>query len=148
MAYIYELLPHTADIKMRIAAATQAELFERALVSMFSFMQPKTPLCTLQSNGIYVCTQLSCARAVIVDASEVSLLLVDFLSHALALSEIYHEAYLGLTCEWCDTTQMSGVLKGVPVEGFEGVAIKAVTYNELQVYQDGAGWHAEIVFDI
>lgn len=148
MKAMYELLPHTADIKMRIYASDYQQLFKNALISMFSYMRPKSHACLMQQDETYSCTQLPSERSVELQSPDAALLLIDFLAYALALSEIYHEAYFDVVITECTQTYIKGKMRGVPVEGFEGVAIKAVTYNELVLTGNDAQWQAEIVFDI
>lgn len=144
----FELLPHTADIKMRVRGATQAELFRQALNGMFQSIGPQIPGCT-QKEGRVVCAQLPIKREVTVQSPDFAALLIDFLSDALYLSDVHNEAYLDAEIHEITQTRVHATLQGVAITGFADVEIKAVTYHDLVVKQEPDGtWQAEIVFDI
>ena len=142
----FELLPHTADIKLRVFGKDVSDLFRNALVGMFQCMRPDAENCRLV-EGRTVCDVLPIERKVIIENSDMELLLVDYLSEALYLSDVYNEAYLDADIKIVDRV-MHAALKGVSVTRFEGVEIKAVTYHELDVQQTANGWQADVIFDI
>lgn len=139
-------IPHTADLKIRVFGTTLAELFSNALIGMFQSIEPKTSMCSTQS-GRLVCTTLNAEHEVMVSSSDKEALLVDFLSQALYLSDVHNEAYFDVTIEQVSDTDLTAVLKGVPVTGF-AVEIKAVTYHGLVIEHKDGMWQADIIFDI
>jgi SHS2 domain-containing protein len=143
----FELLSHTADIKIRAYGATKKALFCNALIGMFQAVGPRSPACAVENNRL-VCTQLPKKHDVFVQSTDEQSLLVDFLSQALSLSDIYNEAYLAVDVQVLEDAYIQATVYGVAVTGFEVVEIKAVTYHDLIIaYKDGM-WYAEIVFDI
>ncbi|HML19758.1 MAG TPA: archease [Candidatus Dependentiae bacterium] len=143
----FELLPHTADIKLRAYGASLEELFKHALQGMFQSISPQSEYC-VEKQGRLVCKELTRQHEVEVRSADQELLLVDFLSEALYLSDIHNEAYFGLDIHILTHEYVKATVKGVPITGFEVVEIKAVTYNDLKVeYKDGI-WQADVVFDI
>lgn len=147
MAKDFELLPHTADIKLRIYGKTLKELFRNALNGMFQSIGPHAPGCIKKEDRL-VCESLPIKREVKVIAPDIELLLVDFLSEALYLSDAYDEAYLDADIHELDEKQIKGTLHGISITGFDVVEIKAVTYHNLVVHEVDGGWQAEVVFDI
>ncbi len=144
----FELLSHTADIKIRVFGATRAELFCHALIGMFQSIGPQVPGCT-HKEGRLVCEHLPISHDITVQAPDFAALLINFLSEALYLSDVHNEAYLDVVIHEITETQVCATLAGVKITGFAGVEIKAVTYHELVVKQEKDGtWCAEIVFDI
>lgn len=143
----FELLAHTADIKIRVYGADRAQLFRHALMGMFQSVRPQASGCTLE-NGLLVCPQLPVSREVRVQAPDCEALLVDFLSEALYLSDVHNEAYLDAVIYEITQTAVHALLKGVAITGFEVTEIKAVTYHDLVVKECSDGWQADIVFDI
>lgn len=143
----FELLPHTADIKIRVYGKTMQEFFRNAVVGMFQSIGPKADGCTEQ-NGRLVCPALPIKREIFVHADDLDSLLVDFLSDAWYLSDTHNEAYLDVTINYVDHKEINAVLHGVKVQGFDVVEIKAVTYHDLDVRQVDGLWQADIVFDI
>ncbi len=144
----FEQLPHTADIKIRVYGTTKKDLFRNALIGMFQSIHPIIPGATYQ-NGRVVCKELPSEHVVEVLSPDQEALLVDFLSEALYLSDVNNEAYLDVTIDNLDEKNIKAVLHGVPVERFDVVEIKAVTYHDLHMKQlDDGTWSVDIVFDI
>jgi SHS2 domain-containing protein len=86
MAKDFESLPHTADIKIRVFGTTLKELFRNALVGMFQTIEPRVQGCEIK-QGRLICGHLPAKRSIEVSASQQDLLLTDFLSEALYLSD-------------------------------------------------------------
>ena len=146
MNKLFEQLPHTADIKIRVHGQTVEELFCNALIGMFQSIEPKTKDCTLE-HGLLVCDNLPEHHTINVSAGDQELLLVDFLSEALALSDIYNQAYLDAEIHELSDTSIHATIHGINIDGF-AIEIKAVTYHDLVVRKVHDAWIAEIVFDI
>ncbi|MCX5922321.1 MAG: archease [Candidatus Dependentiae bacterium] len=143
----FESLSHTADIKIRVYGDTLEELFRHALIGMFQTVGPQAPDCVVR-DGRLVCMQLPQHHSVEVESLDYESLLVDFLSHALYLSDVHNEAYLDVVIEQLTPTFIKASLHGVKITGFEVVEIKAVTYHDLEIKQINGAWQAIIVFDI
>lgn len=143
----FELIEHTADLKIRVYGASLQELFVNALKGMFQAIHPIAPSCNYQNDRL-VCKELPKQHSIEISASDTESLLVDFLSEALYLSDRYNEAYLDLTIEKLTDTTMQAILFGVAIEGFDVVEIKAVTYHDLEIKKINSLWQVDIVFDI
>jgi len=143
----FEILPHTADIKIRVYGKTLEEFFRNSVIGMFQTIGPKVPGCK-KVNDRVICDLLPEKHSVKVRAADIDALLVDFLSEALYLSDIHDEAYLEVAVKEVSDTYISATLHGVKVKGFEVVEIKAVTYHELEIKKIDGVWQSNIVFDI
>ena len=143
----FEVLPHTADIKIRVYGKTLEELFCNAVIGMFQSIGPKISGCTVANERV-VCNDLPEKHKVEVESPDVEALLVDFLSEALYLSDVYNEAYLYADIHEISETNICATLHGVKVQGFEVVEMKAVTYHEMEVKKIDGVWQTNIVFDI
>lgn len=143
----FELLPHTADIKIRVYGTTLKELFAHAVEGMFQCIQPKVQGCVMIHDRV-VCEILPIVRTFTIESSELDFLLIDFLSHCLYLSAVHKEAYLKAKIESITSTHVHAEVYGVKVHGFEVVEIKAVTYHDTHVEEKNGIWQADIVFDI
>jgi len=143
----FELLSHTADIKLRVYGATKKELFRHAVIGMFQSIHPKIVGCHEQ-NGRVICQNLPIKREVHITSSDELALLVDFLSEALYLSDVHDEAHLDAEIHEMRDYALRATLLGAPIQGFDGVEIKAVTYHDLEIKQVDGEWQADIVFDI
>lgn len=149
----FEILPHTADLKIRAYGKDLKTLFSHMIKGMFSSIHPVTNECTYEQERL-VCEKLSVSRPIDVKSHDLESLLVDFLSEALSLSDIYHEAYLDIEYSDMnvesdgDTYYIKGTLKGIKIEDFEGGEIKAVTHHDVKVEKKGDVWVAEVLFDL
>ncbi len=133
----FELIPHTADLKLRVWGATREELFKNALIGMFASIEPH-----------FLEGKESIKHEFNVEAYDLASLLVYFLSEALYLSDVYNEAYTDADIYLMTDTKLHVCIIGKPIKRFDVVEIKAVTYHELSVEQVNGQWQAEIVFDI
>ena len=157
----FEILPHTADIKIRVYGETLEELFVNAVIGMFQAIGPKIDGCKILQDRV-ICDKLPVSRKIELEAIDAEVLLVKFLSEVLYLSDVNNEAYLGacvheLKLDSCESGQkickngrarICATLYGIKVQGFEVVEIKAVTYNDLNLKLIDGVWQTDIVFDI
>lgn len=143
----FEILPHTADIKIRVYGDTIAQLFIHALQGMFQVIGPIVPQCKKTGDRV-ICDELPKQHAVNVRSIDYDSLLVDFLSDCLYLSDVNNEAYLDATIHEITQQELHATIYGVHVQGFEVVEIKAVTYHDLHIHQVNSTWQTDIVFDI
>jgi|ERR1700733_1505122 len=143
----FELLPHTADLKIRVYGKNLQELFTHALIGMFNAMKPNAVGCEYQNDRL-VCKGWPITRAVDVQAADTVSLLVDFLSYALYLSDANNEAYGAVTIQALTENHIVAQLHGVPITGFGESEIKAVTYHDLVISRHRDMLQADIVFDI
>ncbi len=144
----FHLISHTADLKIEVNAESLEQLFADCARAMFLAMKPriKHPDC-LQVGNDLVCQKFSCVHEITVNEPDHELLLVDFLSEALYLSDVHHETYLDVQVK-ISGNQLKSRLSGVPVVGWDASHIKAVTYSDLVVEQCDEQWRACVVFDI
>lgn len=143
----FEILPHTADLKIRVYGKTLKDLFANALIGMFQSICPQADGCTIIDNRLK-CPELPIKRELTVESINKECLLVDFLSDALYLSDVHNEAYLNVIIHDLDDKKIRATLRGIKVQGFEVVEIKAVTYHDLVIKKVDDGWQVDIVFDI
>src|SRR5436190_17564288 len=141
----FEILPHTADIKIRVFGKDKRELFKNALIGMFQSIHPIIEGATIK-NDRFICVDLPIQRKVNVASNNEIGLLVDFLSEALYLSDIYNEAYLDAVINNLNEKNINATLLGIPIKGFEVVEIKAVTYHDLSIKKINDIWQTDIVF--
>lgn len=133
----FDTIPHTADVTLRIYGATQEELFSHAVIAMFASMEPQW-----NPNHSII------PRLINVSASDREALLVVFLSEALSLGYIHHEAYSQVSMVHYTETACSATLQGRAICGYQGPEIKAVTYHDIRIHHEHNGWQARVTFDI
>jgi len=143
----FELIPHTADIKIRVYGKNLSDLFKNALMGMFQAIGPQAIGCKRVEDRL-ACNDLPEKRDIDVSSFDIESLLVDFLSEALYLSDIHNEAYLDAKIHEIDDKHINATLLGLKITGFDVVEVKAVTYHDLEVKKEGGFLMTDIVFDI
>ncbi len=130
----FEILEHTADLKIRAFGKTKEELFENAMTGMFTGVRYK-------GGGKEVKQEVN------MTSLDFPSLLVDFLSEVLYLSEVNHQVYYQFQYKTFTDENIKGVLLGKGIENI-GIAIKGVTYHGLDIHQrEDKIWQATILFD-
>lgn len=134
----FELIEHTADVRLRVKADSLSELFKGALEGMNTLLAPRG--CPCKDPKI--------AEDFDLDSPDVTALLIDFLNEMLAFSHIHQALFCDITLEKLSQTTVTGQARGCPTDHFDE-DIKAVTYHEAQVLMhDDGTYETMIVFDI
>lgn len=139
----YQLLEHQADLKMKIFGKTREQLFANALFAMTENIRPKI------KKPIEITEQ-----EIKIEASNLLILLVDFLNEVLYLTQVNNKAYFDIkSINLSKSSSLKKVriktkLIGKDVLSFEQ-DIKAATYHNLKFYQtQHNNWEAIVLFDI
>lgn len=143
----YELVPHTADLKIFAYGVTMQELFRNALKGMFASIKPQSNSITYKDDKPVI-KHFNVEHHVVVHSLDQKTLLIDFLSECLYLSDAHNEAYFDVRFNELSETDVDCTIFGVTITGFEVVEIKAVTYHDLELELMEGVWRATIVFDI
>lgn len=136
---MFEVFEHTADVGLRIRAASFEALLVEAARGLTSLMV--SDLSTIQPRGRL---QLR------IVGNEPDYLLFDWLNELLYRFDAEH--WLG--CEFAVTLDPDGLSAEVAGEPFDPARhpleheVKAITYHQLRVEQDADGWWAEVIVDI
>ncbi len=132
----FKILEHTADLKIKVFGKTKEELFKNALFAMAKALcsEPKS--------------QKIINRKIKNKSFNSEMLLVDFLSEVLYLSQVKKEVYFDVRFKKFSDTEIEGELFGKKVERFSE-DIKGVTYHNLSIKQrEDKIFEAIIVFDL
>jgi SHS2 domain-containing protein len=132
-----EELPHTADVMFRITADRVEGIFEDATRAMFQTMYGS---CSVHP---------SVEKEISLSAEDLEMLLVDFLSELLYLSEV---EYL-VICEasvTIDHTSLTATVRGEPFDParHSGREIKGVSFSNLRIFKQGDAYTLDIIFDV
>ena len=136
----YDVIDHTADIGIRVAAEDLEELFIRAAEAMFDVMVDSKPNLTANIN---VPIEVSAERPDELFVKWLQELLYIFDTRHLVLSSFYIDDISG--------TAVSGTAKGMKFDKLRHEVkrqIKAVTYHKLTLEKKEDAWHATVIFDI
>ncbi|MBI4250746.1 archease [Candidatus Uhrbacteria bacterium] len=132
------ILPHTADVRLKVWGKDYEEVFRAALLGMSAIQKKAIP--TKDADFI--------ERTISVEASDGTALLVDFLNEVLSLCAINKEWYFDGVFERLTATSLHVTLHGIAISDFDE-DIKAVTYHEANLQKNEKGeWETIIVLDI
>jgi SHS2 domain-containing protein len=133
---VFELIHHTADVRLRVSAADLEELFRDAVRGMYAVMRAG------RHDGPTL------TREIAVDESaDTTSLLVDFLNEVLNRAQIGQELFEEIRFTRFEATSLTAVLTGTASAEFEE-DVKAVTYHEAEVRQENGVWTTMLVFDL
>lgn len=138
---MYQIIDHTADVGIRVEAATKEGLFVRAAEAVFDLL--------IASKRPFI---PSIEIPIQVEAPAIDQLFVRWLQELLFVFEKRRLVLMKFWIDGMNETNLSGKVKGLPFDSArhtQKLDIKAVTYHQLKVEQDEAGlWHAQVIFDI
>lgn len=133
----YQILSHTADLKMKVAGKSLDHLFYEAMRAMMDYMKP--------SEGF---DPAKTKRRVSITAAEPTILLIDFLSEILTSAQTNKEIYTKLVFIKFGDSALVAELEGQKVTGFKK-DIKAATFHEAEIKKNEKGeWETLLVYDI
>jgi len=131
----YEILEHRADLKIKAFGKNKEELFENVMIGMFESAK-------YEGEGKEIKKEIK------VSSPDLPSLLVDFLSEILYLNEVNRQVYYQVQFKKFTEKNIEGILSGKELKRV-GVAIKGVTYHDLDIHQKEDGtWETTILFDI
>jgi SHS2 domain-containing protein len=131
----YEELSHTAEVGMRVRAATRESLFGCAARGLFMIAGVEASSEPVQ-------------RTITIESIDPQSLLVDWLSELIYLHETTGEVYEAIAIDSWTPTRLTAMLSGGRATEPVARSIKAVTYYGLRLEQTEDGWLAEVYFDI
>lgn len=142
----YEILEHTADLKIKSYGKTLPEVFVNMAQGLAS-----------QQLGVEDLSEAGEADSgwedVAVEADGLESLLVDWLNEILYRSDVSQKVYLdfGLSgggLEFSESPyKIKTKIRGVKIAQ-KKLEIKAATYHELEIKKTDGGWEATAIFDI
>jgi SHS2 domain-containing protein len=135
----YEFFDHAADVGIRCRASSVGELFEAAAKAMMEWAGPAP------GGRDSVSLQVS------LEAEDLEALLVRWLQEILYLFNQKHLYFVAAnSLRVADTELQSELLARSwdPSSCGEYQEIKAITYHQLRVCEEGGSWHARVILDI
>ena len=133
---MFEVIQHTADVRLRIHGDSVEELFREAVRGLTACLQPQAT----QSSEV--------ERTLRVESVDRTTLLVDFLNEVLWFADVHSEIFHDVKFAELTELSLTAELRGSRAESF-GSDIKAVTYHEAEVTRNERGaWETMLVLDI
>ena len=132
-----EELPHTADVMFRITAARIEGIFEEAVRAMFQTMYGSCAVAP------------SIKKQISLTAGDREMLLVDFLSELLYLSEV-EDLVICDAQVTLDGTTLTAIARGEPFDPsrHQGREIKGISFSSLRIYKRDGDYVLDIIFDV
>ena len=131
----FEILEHTADLRIRAFGKDKKQVFENLMLGMQASLRPK-----IISRRVKTKIEIK--------SEDLEFLLVDFLSEINYLNEVNNEIYQKIIFDKFLDTELEAELFGKRAVRF-GLQIKGVTFHNLDIHQSQNGsWQATILFDI
>ncbi|MDI6606278.1 MAG: archease [Candidatus Omnitrophota bacterium] len=135
----YEFIEHTADIGIRVKGDDLKALFTNAALAMFEIIaEKKTPAkTTLKSIKIKQ------------QAENPEGLFINWLNELLSLSAARSLIFSDFKINILDNKNLEAVANGEEISNFRvNTEIKAATYHQLKLKEEGGRWIAEVIFDV
>ncbi len=141
----FQILEHTADLKVKAQGKDLAELFKNTAVGMFLGSLGQEDLKSQPSAKL---TKKS-ERKLEISANDLKALLVNFLNELIFFSDTYNEIYLDFKFEKISETELKGIAysQPIPEPGFKA-EVKAATFHQLKIKKIQSGYKAIVLFDI
>lgn len=134
----FELLEHTADLKIRVLSQDLPELFINAGLAIAAQQNPQIKEQPLK-KAIW--------ESVEIKSADQESLLIDWLNEILSRSDLNDKVYAKFQIEELSETRLRARIAGQKVSQKQ-IDIKAATYHDLEIKQINSHWQAIIVFDI
>ena len=144
----FEVLEHTADLRLKVFGSSPKELFKNALYALGYTQKPEIVEQSPVGRIIGTIRGRRVNEDFLIESMDYNTLLVDFLSEILSRSDALDAVFFDAKFKEFSELKMAGRIYGVKVSDFSQ-DIKAVTYHETDVKEVEPGkWETLLVFDI
>ncbi len=133
----FELLPHTADVRILSEADSIEELF---IVSLEA-------ICSILYNSDFTKKEFTISENIQVNSYDQTSLLIDFLSDVLNLIHRYKAIFPQVTFQKLELTELKASIYGFYIDKLDK-DIKAITYHEAEIKKINNIYSTIIVIDI
>jgi len=140
----YEIVDHTADVRLKVNGATLKELFENAAKGMFAI---------IRDEGIVKDAKSSERRIIEIkkEADDFETLLVDWLGEVLYTINKENIFCTNFKILELNNNGVRGEVYGKKIDPAKNkfqTEIKAVTFHELKIEEQAKGFSCAIIFDV
>jgi SHS2 domain-containing protein len=140
MAKNYELIEHTADIRIRVKGSSFLELFNNTSLAMFDIIAEKIKVTDSSKSKEFHIQQ---------EAADRDELLINWLNELLSLSAAKEVIFYEFKFNSLDENNLEAHAFGSDNKNYKmNTEIKAATYHELQLEKIDSGWQLEVIFDV
>jgi len=135
----FELFDHTADLGLRVRAATMPALLAPAADALYAAI------------GTLVAGDTAATRSIGLSGGEPAELLRDFLTELLVLFEQEGAIATEILSPILNTSRLAATCRIAPIDAARSELareVKAVTYHELAIREVDGGFEATMIVDI
>lgn len=144
----FEVLEHTADLRLKVFGSSPKELFGNALYAMGYTQKPEIADQSTVGRIIGTIRGRRISEDIIIESMDYNTLLVDFLSEVLSRSDALNAVFFDVKFNEFSELKIEGKIYGIKVDDFSQ-DIKAVTYHEVDIKETEPGkWESLLVLDI
>lgn len=135
----YEILEHTADIRIRVFGNSLNDLFINAAFAMFDIFAEEK-----------VHSEKTAVKAFILqEAIDIEELFINWLNELLSLSAAKEVIFSKFKINKLTNTSLDIECLGADISGYRiNTEIKAATYHGLKIQNNDKNWEVEVIFDI
>lgn len=144
----FEILEHTADLKMKVWGNTLPELFKNTMEGMMQILSKKTKF-EIKSQIFHPADARRGKKFKIkVESADAAALLIDFLNEVLYQAQVNKEVYVDVEFKKFSEKELEAELFGSPTSEFDE-DIKAATYHGAEIKKTPEGvFETTVLFDI
>ena len=124
----FEILAHTADVRIKAFGHTEEELFQNAVLGLNSILAKEEKKRFIPQNY----------EKIKIQGPDINVLLVSFLNEILARGQISKKIYKKVKFLKFGEKELEAQIFGIAVDHFDE-DIKAVTYHEAEIKRNKRG---------
>jgi len=135
----YEILEHTADIRILVKANTLQELFRKSAIAMFDIMSSRRSFFIGRAEYIDISLK----------ADSLEELFVEWLNELISLSAVKQLVFTDFKIVSLVDNKLRALVRGHSMRKFlMKLEIKAATRHELKIEHSKKGLSVQIIFDV
>ncbi len=135
----YEILEHTADIRIRVRAKSLEDLFSQTARAVFDIIAERKP--GLSSKRIEITVNQ--------EGGNLEELFINWLNELLSLSSADGLIFSDFKIKSLNDKFLEASVFGEKSGNFNiNKEVKAATYHQFHIVENTAGWKAEVILDV
>jgi len=135
----YEILEHTADIRVKIKGKNLKDLFRNAGLAIFQISTQKLATTDDKIKNLSIKQK----------ADNLDELFINWLNELLSLSAVKGLIFEDLKIGKINANSIEAVVSGSDIKNYKvNTEIKAATYHELKIEKSKSAWQAEVIIDV
>lgn len=134
----YKILPHTADLRLKVYGKDLEELFRNAALGLANILYKDAEKKLKFARG---------ANKISVEAPDENILLVSFLNEILAKSNVEKKVYPKVKILKISPKAVEASAAGISVDHFDE-DVKAVSYHGAEIKSAKSGLESVLILDI